>query len=321
MEFIKYSSIENHYREKVVDWYRENGLENVGWILTEKIHGANFSFWCNSSEVKVASRNQWVDSTFYSCQDIIDAYTPVVLELATFFPNSTVAVYGELYGPGIQKGVNYGDKKDFVAFDIRVDGYFLDRNKVHVYIAGANQLTLQKHGQRSTLMDVVPIVGSTVSLTQVLEFDNEFVSVLGRLNGVDDDANLAEGFIATPVGKAYQRIGSDRVILKSKGEKWTEKSKKVKTPRAPVTEHPLTSTVEQYVNTNRVDAVTSKMGPLTPKDFGRIIRAVCDDVIDDMVKDGDVRSCWRDDEETKDLGKVVNKVVVPFLKKELLPTL
>lgn len=42
MEFHKYHSIENTYRIKFVEQIKLNPEQD--WIVTEKVHGANFSF-------------------------------------------------------------------------------------------------------------------------------------------------------------------------------------------------------------------------------------------------------------------------------------
>lgn len=311
MEFIKYSSIENHYREREIDKIRMHGLENVQYELTEKIHGANFSFWYNGTDLRVASRSQFVDGTFYGCQEVIDKYSDCVRFMydclfgkSAGFP---VVIYGELYGPSIQKGIKYGTKKDFVAFDISVNGVRENPGMIKYYLG----LTKIKY---------VPVLGVVNSLSEALAFNNEFQSELGKLHGVDDPENIAEGFVVKPLKLSDMYIGSDRVILKSKNEKWSEKSKapKVKVQKQ---DDILVPIIEPYVNINRLDAVTSKLGPLTPKHFGIVIKEFAADVMVDMIKDGDAPEDWRHDDKFKSLGNSINSVVIPFLKRELLPKL
>lgn len=113
MEFQKYTSIENHYREKTIQFLRMNGMEKMPYELTEKIHGANFSFWCNGNDVRVASRNMFVDGSFYGSQEVIDKYAPMVRELWKEHAPLSIAVYGELYGPSVQKGIKIRNRKRF----------------------------------------------------------------------------------------------------------------------------------------------------------------------------------------------------------------
>ena len=43
-EFKKFNSLENSYRENFMNKIREHGYENEEYIITEKLHGANYSF-------------------------------------------------------------------------------------------------------------------------------------------------------------------------------------------------------------------------------------------------------------------------------------
>lgn len=313
IEFKKYNSVENHYREKTIDYYRMHGLENIRYELTEKVHGANFSMWTDGYEVKVASRNQWVDGTFYGCQEVLEKYSAALGTLQAGVSqaegkNSVIGVYGELFGPSIQKGIRYGNEKDFVAFDFRVNGVWVSPE----YSRGA----LEAAG-----FNYVPVLAIVDSLTKALKTPNDFISLTGLRKGIEDDDNIAEGFVIKPYEEQHMYIGDDRVILKSKNDKWSEKSKAPKKSKAPTKDDPLKPLIEPYVNVNRLAAVTSKLGEITVKDFGVVIKELCADVIEDMVKDGDAPEDWRHLDDYKTLGASVNKVVVPFLKKELLPKL
>lgn len=311
----KYSSIENSYREKHVDRLRRAGYENIDWVAVEKIHGANFSFQCDDKGIRVASRNNFVDpSNFYSCSDVVQKYHYKIAHLrdtlhspGVFDGDSTLIIYGELYGPGIQKGIDYGPEKDFVAFDIMIGNKFVSWNEFEGFC-------------RAFDIPSVPLIRTFESMTEALKCENAFTSRLGISKGVQGD-NITEGVILRPKNEGYVRDEKTiRPILKSKNDRWTEKSK-TKKVKVPAQTHPLTPVISQYVNVNRMNAVTSKMSELTPKDFGAIIKAMCEDVIEDMVKDDDLPKEWRLLEEYKEVGKAVNKAVVPFLKKELLPKL
>jgi hypothetical protein len=70
-----------------------------------------------------------------------------------------------------------------------------------------------------------------------------------------------------------------------------------------------------------LNAVVSKLGNITPKDFGLVIKEMTLDVIADMVKDGDAPEDWKRQDAFQSLGQSVNNVVIPFLKRELLPKL
>lgn len=42
--FKKYNSIENSYRQKFLNYIVEQGKAAGEWTVSEKVHGANFSF-------------------------------------------------------------------------------------------------------------------------------------------------------------------------------------------------------------------------------------------------------------------------------------
>lgn len=51
MEFVKFSSLENTYRTNLLEKIQYEGKDGGLWMATEKLHGANFSFWCDGTEV------------------------------------------------------------------------------------------------------------------------------------------------------------------------------------------------------------------------------------------------------------------------------
>lgn len=312
MKFQKYGSIENSYREKEIDRIRYAGHANKRWALTEKIHGANFSFWTDGTDVQVASRSQFVDGTFYNCQEVIDRYRDDVLYLwENYFSgpalNVVLTIYGELFGEGIQKGIRYGSGKDFRVFDMAINGIMIPPAKAQAVL------------DHRVSLRFVPVHSIHDSMDQALAVSPHFVSLLGAERGIVDDGNTSEGFIAVPWEEACY-AGQSRAILKIKDDKWKERSRKAKPPRVPkAAKH--TSLIAEFVNVPRLDAVLSKRGKVTAKDFGSIIKDMSQDVLEDMVKDEAIPADWRQLDDYADLGKEINQVVVPFLKKELLPKL
>lgn len=63
MEFRKYPSIENSYRKGFAQAVRDAGEEaGAEWVVTEKIHGANFSFWTDGSNVACGKRTSLLET-------------------------------------------------------------------------------------------------------------------------------------------------------------------------------------------------------------------------------------------------------------------
>ena len=324
MKFKKFPSIENHYREKYIEILKEHKFNNLRYVATEKIHGANFSFWTDGNDVRVASRSQFVDGTFYNCQEVIDQYSEKVLDLynSYIFTNDNeehiITVYGELYGPGIQSGIYYGDKKNFRAFDLTIDDKFISPITA--------RYLLKNHS-----IPLVPIIGTYDSLDEALEESNIFQSKIWKMdqdpseNTVNkfthfkEGENFAEGLVIQPLSVIKYTNNGSRVLIKSKNPKFTEKNKK--RPSKPSEPNPFIPVVEQYVNENRMNSVLSKFGEATNKDFGKIIKLMNEDVIEDMIKDGDLPEDWKKQDEYKLAGKAVSNVVSNFLKENLLKKL
>ena len=110
------------------------------------------------------------------------------------FPDNG-CLYGEGYGPKIQKGGgNYRADQDFVLFDVKVGDFWLQRGDV--------EDVAKKLG-----LDVVPIIGEG-TLAEMVELARQgFKSRWGDF--------IAEGIVARPSVELRSRNGS-RLITKIK---------------------------------------------------------------------------------------------------------
>ena len=155
MQHVKYSSIENTYRDKFLQMLRDEGKDDGEWIVMEKVHGAQFSFYYDGNEMLTSSRTAFIteEMDFFNWQkvmadnrdNIIDLYERAKKNHDGF---SLLVVYGELFGGSyphndvpkakgakrLQKGVHYHPDNLFYAFDIKVDGRYLgvDENEPFV---------------------------------------------------------------------------------------------------------------------------------------------------------------------------------------------
>lgn len=274
MEFRKFDSLENTYNEKQLQYVRDQLLDEGDWIVTEKVDGANFAFYYDGVEVKTASRNQFVDGTFYACQEVIERYTPAVLALYKELcrcEGDVLTVYGELIGPNVQGRVNYGPK-DFLGFDVLIVGQPI--NKITalsaMHVAG---------------FKVVPVIGST-SFEKALKVPNAFQSHVFSV----ETLNECEGVVIEPVVPAFFSNGK-RVYLKHKTESFSEKKapKKVKVePEVPDCVSDMLQRVAPYLTESRVHSVLSKIGEVGKGDFGKVLKLTVLDAIDDFEKEFEV---------------------------------
>lgn len=284
MEFKKFSSLENTYREHLFDKLLHEGKSGGQWVVSEKIDGANFSFWCDGKVVKVASRTQFVDGTFFGCQPVIDRYSQGILDYCQTNGVGSLVIYGELYGRGIQNRVEYGEK-DFRAFDVVVDGEVLDK-------------FFADHISSACGIISVPYI-HTGTLDECMSVANTFKSLLTPTGHEGD--NFAEGVVIEPDIPCWFGSGQ-RIYFKNKSPSFCEKGAKRK-----VKEHQelpeevlaLLESVLSYNTPQRVLSVISKIGEVSNRDFGKILGLTCQDIFEDFEKDTGVDckvvagECWK----------------------------
>ena len=70
MEFTKYSDIENSDRKKFLDAIIEQRLDEGEFVVQEKAHGANLSFWYNGQEMRSAKRTSFIEDDFYGYKSV-----------------------------------------------------------------------------------------------------------------------------------------------------------------------------------------------------------------------------------------------------------
>lgn len=89
MEFHKYNSIENTYKSSFMNKIVTNCPNNLQWVVTEKIHGANFSFYCNGTDVKVAKRTAFIEKgdSFFGFQIVYNQLFERVKNLYSLIVN------------------------------------------------------------------------------------------------------------------------------------------------------------------------------------------------------------------------------------------
>ncbi|RGB29488.1 hypothetical protein C1646_745321 [Rhizophagus diaphanus] len=81
---VKYHAIETTSNSKRVEMFKkENLLDKCEWVVTEKVHGSNFSFITNGKEIKCASRlGLLTDSTeYYGFQNVKERYYKNIIKL------------------------------------------------------------------------------------------------------------------------------------------------------------------------------------------------------------------------------------------------
>lgn len=333
MIFKTYNSIENAYQTRVIDQIKLQGFGNEVFIVQEKVHGANFSFFTNGKEIKIAKRTAFIekDEKFYNAHQILERYRKNVIDVfekvKTIYPNiETIVIYGELFGGGykhkevepikvaikVQKGVEYAPHNEFYGFDIKLNGTtYLDTDIVN-----------QIFKETGFFYAKILFQGT---LDEALTFPNVFDSKIPAWLGLPEiEDNMCEGTIIKTLKTKYFGNGS-RVILKNKNEKWTEKSKMVKKDRPAQKEVHFSESaqniweeIQKYATSNRLNNVVSKIGEFEPKMIGKMIGLFAQDILEDFEKDFPQVFLIIEKEEQKRINKKLNSLVINIIKDELM---
>ncbi|MFW6172903.1 MAG: RNA ligase, Rnl2 family [Elusimicrobiota bacterium] len=331
MPFRKYSSIENSYRQKEIDYIVRCGFNHTDykWSVSEKVHGASFSFALVSGQdhIRMAKRTSLIadDANFYGSQIVWKRYKDNVKllmdHLQKEYPdNKDFIIYGEIYGgwyphddvekvpnaTRVQKGVYYNPDNDFYAFDIRVDENFLDKDV-------ANEL-FKKFG----FFYAKPLFEGTFE--ECLEYNNKYITTIPKRLGLPEIAdNFCEGNVIKPI-KALTLPSGSRVILKNKNEIFNERSnKKVKI------EIKMTDKMQEvfdllcsYITENRLRNIISHVGPVSNKEFGKVMGEMSKDIYKDFNKDYADKLNDLEKKEQKRVKKIVGQKTADLIRKNFL---
>lgn len=176
-------------------------LKDNTWIWTEKIDGTNMRvIWRGSDLLHYLGIKGRTDKAQIPpfLMKRMEALFPAELMLDTF-PETDLVLYGEGFGPKIQKGGgNYGASVDFILFDVNVGGMWLERANVEDI---AQQLGIK----------VVPVLGYGTLENAIRWTRNGFYSSFST----EDNKFFAEGLVLRPEVEMLTRRG-ERIITKVK---------------------------------------------------------------------------------------------------------
>ena len=305
--FSSYPSITNRV-DRIVDVAADvshEGSENPTgtppgeWLVTHKIHGTNMSAIIDAATggVEYARRNGRLgtDRSFYGYGTVLpplfDTAGPAILAALRSPCERQVVVYGELYGDGIQREIKYcapgTPSKRFSAFDVCVDGVFLDYADACRVLDAAG-------------IPRVPVV-VTGSFEAMLAWAKEHcadVPLPGWLSTAPVDGDVVtdagEGWVLRPSVETVNRFG-DRTMLKVKNPRFGESQDDVHgrpeghvVDSSAVEEDAPTTTARAYITPARVANVLAKEHPdtLVMHNIPMFITRVVDDAKRDL-RDGE----------------------------------
>jgi len=170
-------------------------LKDNEWFFTEKVDGTNIRVIWDGYRVEFRGRTdkaQIPKPLLTKLEELFGGESKEELFESTF-GNKNVILYGEGYGGKIQGGGGYGDI-NFILFDARVEGWWLNRESVFE-ISNVFQI------------DIVPI-RMHGTLEGAVQFIKSHPKSCLRLSEL-------EGIVGQPVIPMYNRKG-ERIIVKIK---------------------------------------------------------------------------------------------------------
>lgn len=308
MTFKKYNSIDNHYQTKeIMRWLSEYPeLENETFVLTEKVDGANIQlYFTPDGGFKYGKRSAFLspEEKFFDLHELVAGpYKCMIDELSAYSKTEgkTVRLFGEIYGPGVQKRIEYlTNYQRLIFFDIMIDDKFLS-------YADFTYLVIRGLG-----IPMVPYIKTVTGLQAALSEPRDFVSYLAA-------SDHAEGYVIKPYIKEYFKNTGDRFILKAKSDKFAEKMKVEPKERKELPEKVMEAYLkfQSYITENRLDNVVGNNGPLeSVTQIGDYIRFMLDDMKKDFKADGFEETSFEPD-ELKQIYNVGHKIV-PIIKKRI----
>ena len=326
--FKKYNSIENSYRQAFLDLIKSHGFWEQTYIVQEKAHGANLSYWTTDGRQFFAAKRTskiGFGEKFYNYDRILTDLQPKFTKIwqAVKRKNPTLTqltFFGELIGGDyphqsvaidntaskVQKGIYYSPHNVFFAFDILLNGEtFLEAEEANTYFE-----------QQDILHAKTLFKGN---LEDCLNYPNSFETTIPATLGLPAlTPNICEGVIIKPIKPCFFGGGS-RVILKNKNEQWSENTKYHQPIRttAPLSEKvlQLQEVILTYATENRLHNVLSKIGPVTHKDIGKVLGLFNKDIVDDFFKDYEEVVAELEKKELKTIKKGIGRTTASMVKK------
>lgn len=170
-------------------------LASTEWVFTEKVDGTNIRVQLGADgRLSFGGRTDNASIPAFLVSRLEARFFPQNDRLREMFPNGG-CLYGEGYGPKIQKGGgNYRADADFVLFDVKVGEWWLERAAIEEVAA-------------KLAIDTVPVIGRGTLGDMVTMALAGFKSQWGDFT--------AEGIVARPAIELRMRNG-DRIITKIK---------------------------------------------------------------------------------------------------------
>lgn len=333
--FYSYEKIPESPRQWGLDEAGERALERAVWVVTEKIHGANFCLVTDGRAVRCANRRHFLapDEPFFGYQRLLARLEQPVRAAWALARRERpglerLALYGELFGGAyphpdvppdplvqpVQTGVYYAPSVEFCAFDLAAE-----QGARRAYLDYDQALAICRE---AGVMAAEPLLrgGYSAALAYPVGFGSTIPARLGLPPLAQP--NLAEGVVIKPLQALTVAGGRGplRPVLKKKIAQFAEdrrysaaqKWEAVRPDPGAAELARLEWLAYNLVTENRLRSAVSKLGPGRPRDgrhAQRLFRLLRDDVLEQLAEDQpEALARLRPDERARLTGFVDNEL-------------
>lgn len=252
MQHFKYPSINNLTEKDIINARSKGTIFSV----SEKIHGANFSFCKSDNKMFCSSRNKILEpeDDFFGHSLVVDRYFNQFSVITQFLSHGyDIRLFGELAGAKVQNDVDYGDL-DFYAFDLFV-------NFERVPSIALRQILIMAKAYPGEHIKIAPYLGF-MDIDEVIKHGNKFDNLI-------TGKSTCEGLILKDIHNVNN-------VFKFKNDLFSE----VKIDTSKIKKY------HSYNTANRIKNVISKNGAFSQDNMGLYISQIKEDITNDMKQDG-----------------------------------
>jgi Rnl2 family RNA ligase len=283
-EFSRYEKMPTSLKKLGLSESDFSKLEKLKWVVTEKVHGANFSFVYENRQLKFAKRKEYLswNDDFFGFQLVVNEIENSILrlfeDLSARENGYRHIVYGELFGGkyphpeveadenlhAIQTGVYYSPGIRFCAFDIAIVQHPASPKRYLDYETAISYF--EKHG----IFYAKPLLIGKYS--DAINFNTRINSGIPKqLNLPELADNLIEGVVIKPFNLVDQDTISARPIVKLKNKEFDEENRFHQAekwsyiPDVSSKSEDLSfifAELRNYITPNRLESAISKIGAL-----------------------------------------------------------
>jgi len=306
--FSEYEKMPENFNQYGQNEKLVKDMNKLKWVVTEKVHGANFSFVYQNKNLQFAKRKDLLKSNddFFGFQSVISKIETQIIslfeQLSFDFKADKYIVYGELFGghyphqdvvpepnvQAIQTGVYYTPEISFCAFDI---AFVKEGKKEYLDY----DLTVSYFEKFSVFHAKILFSGK---LNEALEFNKRISSTIPALLNLPlIEDNLIEGIVVKPLKHNGLIQNDERPVIKLKNaefkeQKFHQAQNWSYIPEVSSHSEELTFLIEDlrtYITENRLNSVLSKIGAIDFKNIQRM-ENIYNEFVEDVLLDFNIQN-------------------------------